>query len=556
MKKIIYKIFCNYLDLPWQYLQSNGKRQNLYQAPLSPAISPILKLSNAHYLFNYAGAYVITFLLTLPFLPQPYQALVIAFFLAFPLSYLLNHYAGIKKLKQNEAAFIRFLQEIIGLLRNGQSLENALVLIVPRFATAYGENNPLVKLLQQLCKALEAGWTLADLENSLKTIFPHNVAANYFSLLRERQALGNQLLKISLQFEKNLLAKKHLEQEIAGNNAQQRMEACILFLLPFIILYILRFGQSDFFQPALSTMPGPFMLLGAFVLICLAGFFIFRLSLPSAHRYKDKSTQKENKIIGICTEFTGLLLPHLQTLLPLVYQESITRHLQIVAASQSQDIKVGDNYSLLLDEHKLLCRHFAEKLIVITGSLLLSVLLALAASEFLYLLPFIVFGTAFLHDQELINKSISYQEAVMLVFPWDFSLLLMLLANQYSLINAFAELQKLLSDDDLLKNKFYKFWQNALLGEFSLAPFFHWANKLQTPDLVNAVAALKNYQANGNPKNLSALEQQCQDLFKSSLRQQKVRIAKRQSFLIIPMTLDLLAVLLITLAPVLPGLSL
>lgn len=555
MLKKVQLLIYHFLDWPWQYYQSNNCLLTEPLKAIQQKISPILLLSWQHYLANYLLSYALACLLMLPFFNQRTLAIILALPLAFLIAFMLNHWAGLRKLKQNELLFLRFLQEIIALLRNGQSLENALLAVKPRFLIAYGKKYIFNQLFSELCQALESGWTLDDLQATLKLIFPNNLAKNYFLLLKDRQALGNQLLKISLQFEQNLLEHKHLEQEIAANAAQQRFEAAILFALPFIILYLLRYGQSDFFRPALNSTLGQSLLVAAFLVICLAALVLFYLFLPQSKKPKAAVKSSEKQLLKkYSIRLATYLLPYLQNILPLFYLETLKKHLQIVAAAA--DLNNEQHNSLLLDEHQLLLQHFAEKLSLVLLGLLGTICLAYfqlhLALTGLIILPLLLL----LHDQELFNKSSRYQTAVMEVFPWDFSLLIMLLANQYSLFNALAKLQNLLSAEDILKLKFYNFWQTALLGEFSLDSFFHWANKLQTVELVNAVAALKNYQANGNVKNLAALETQCRYLFKSALLTQKAKLSKLQTLLIIPMALDLIAVLLITLAPVIPSLSL
>ena len=73
--------------------------------------------------------------------------------------------------------------------------------------------------------------------------------------------------------------------------------------------------------------------------------------------------------------------------------------------------------------------------------------------------------------------------------------------------------------------------------------------------LNNCLSALRAYITGGDIISLKMLSEQTEQLFIGALQEQKKAQSKRQSAFVLPMMLDLIAVILITLAPIIPNLA-
>lgn len=542
------------LDYNWQIKQSLSvyeQQERASSSLSSEQISPVLRIAKSLYLANYVIAYVLSFILLMPFLALAKTALLLALALSLLLFKLLNHYFSLQKLYLNEEAFLAFLKELIALLHNGTSFENAILILSPRLCKFYGEKTAFAILLKQICQALSNSWTLRDLQSEFLQLFPNHYAHNYFTILKDQIAVSNQLLKISQSFAKNMQAKANMEREIKANAAQQQMEAIILLAMPFLIIYVLRFLQSDFFLPALTNMPGPLLLLAAFICIALSALILFYLFMREGKKYKSNS--KEH-IFPIYLKLCKYYWPTLIEILPLAYIERIKRSLLICSALKSEQSS-SNTYSLLLNKQELLTNYFAYKLQIMTYAFCILCLLSLLNYYLLCATIPLLIAVFYLLDWELQTKCQKELLALLELLPWDFSLLILLLKNNYSLINCFAKLQSLLNHSDPLRQKFHYFWQQGLLGTSVNKSFFNWTDNISDFTFNSYFSALHAYIANGDKSSLAALSEQTEQLFKNALIEHKQAQSKKQTAFLLPMMLDLIAVMLITLAPVIPSLA-
>lgn len=544
-KHVIYFI----LDLNWQFQKSKFDAA-ISSKPAIEQISPVLRLHKSIYVTNFVLAYIISCCLLMPFLLNINIVFILAIPLTIALFKLINHYCSLKKLCLNEQAFLAFLKELISLLHNGTSFENSILILSEHLCKFYGEKSAFSELLKQLCQALSNSWTLNDLQSEFLRLFPNRYAHNYFTILNDRMALSNQLLKISQVFAKNMQAKANMDQEIRANAAQQQMEACILLLMPFAIIYILRFAQTDFFAPALTTNPGPLLLTLAFICIMASALLLFYLFMHAHNQHKPNINEHVYPFFCAIIQRSW---SNLLQILPLVYIEKLKRNLLICTALENKKESTNGN-SALLSKQILLINYLAFKLQTVVFSLSSLLLLSLLDFRLIYFSVPLTIAVFYLQDLELQSKCQKTLLLLLELLPWDFSLLIMLLRNNYSLINSFAKLQNLLSNKDPLCKKFYYFWQHALLGEPIDKLFFNWADSIANFSFNSYFSALHAYISNGDQMSLAALSEQTEQLFVNALIEHKQAQSKKQTAFVLPMILDLMAVILITLAPVIPSL--
>lgn len=553
MVRITKYLINNLLDYNWQLKQSLSVRKETavnLDTGCVEQISPVLRLPNSLYICNITLAYLISFFILLPFLAKPINSLLLALPLSLIIFKLINHYFSLQKLNLNEQAFLAFLQELIAILHNGTSFENAILHISAKLCKFYGENSAFSLILQQVSQALANSWTLRDLQSKFLQLFPNRYAQNYFTILQDQVALTNQLLVISQSFAKNMQAKANMEQEIKASAAQQHMEATILLFMPLAIIYILRFLQNDFFEPALHKNPGPILLTAAFVCLSLSAILLFYLYVQSDNKYKKPQIEHAHPLCKrLVLHYWTLIIQ----LLPLYYTERLKRNLLICSALSTETEHTHN--SLLQNKQALLSEYFAYKLQVMLISLIILLLLSLFNFKILLIAFPLLILIFYLLDLELQSKCQKELLILLELLPWDFSLLIMLLKNNYSLINSFAKLQKLLADDDPLRKKFHYFWQEALLGSPINNVFFNWTDTIANFTFSSYFNSLHAYVNNGDQISLQVLSEQTERLFINALLEHKQAQSKRQTAFVMPMILDLVAVILITIAPVIPSLA-
>lgn len=539
------------LDLPWQLKQSQPNDEQVETGYIrDDLISPILRIEKSIYLCSFFLAVCTAIFLVTPFVNNITFLFVATFILACFIFKLFNHLIGRRKLQINELAFHSFLQELSSLIHNGCSMENAILEIAPHLSNYYGKKSPLADILANICSAISNGWTINDLNREFMRLFPNNYAYNYFTILHDPVSISNHLLSLSRTFSKNISAKSNLEKEIAANAAQQQMEAVILAIMPFIIIYTLRFLQGDFFSPALTTMPGPLLLTAAFFFIILSMLVLFRLFLPQKLNINKAKLPLPNSYIR---KIAGLIWPFILVAAPVNYIDKLKSNLTLLySLVEKQNNDKQDNLSQM---QNLLITYFAAKIRLILLMSGIVLLFCLSNILFIILLPPAIIIAFVEPDFTLNRKCQKYKLLLLHTFPWDFSLLILLLKNNYSLINSIGKLEKLLPDNDILKQKFAEIYHENTLGKYSDNTFFRFGEKLQIMPLNNCLSALRAYITGGDIISLKMLSEQTEQLFIGALQEQKKAQSKRQSAFVLPMMLDLIAVILITLAPIIPNLA-
>ena len=252
-------------------------------------------------------------------------------------------------------------------------------------------------------------------------------------------------------------------------------------------------------------------------------------------------------------KIAGLIWPFILVAAPVNYIDKLKSNLTLLySLVEKQNNDKQDNLSQM---QNLLITYFAAKIRLILLMSGIVLLFCLSNILFILLLPPAIIIAFVEPDFTLNRKCQKYKLLLLHTFPWDFSLLILLLKNNYSLINSIGKLEKLLPDNDILKQKFAEIYHENALGKYSDNTFFRFGEKLQIMPLNNCLSALRAYITGGDIISLKMLSEQTEQLFIGALQEQKKAQSKRQSAFVLPMMLDLIAVILITLAPIIPNLA-
>ena len=456
---------------------------------------------------------------------------------------------AIKRRTVSREQFKWFLELLLSRLTTGTTLERAISDTIPGMGQMLSSKSPFLRALRTLNRHLQARQSLNQLLPALCRQLDCPEARYYFRILPELQRTGSQITPFSRHFLHMISEQLTLQQDVGSETTQRRTEAVCLASMPFVMALLTR---SSFDPQTAIAMNQTFFAIATTIngLIALTA-----LVLVSRLVVFDPDRIEKVKSWPVCLKryrhwrrfLAAKLHSAYRTLLPASYS---ARFLQILYRLEQQP---GTGITQKID---MTTAYFVRKLdCMLLASLpgILCVLVA-PAGVFLFLLPFVV---AFLHDRQMLYNQRQQQLSYQLLYPVLISVLTALLQAGLSLHRSFeiaSTCVQATNHESRKDNTGFYTDMTTMLNRMHSGSSVHDAlldimDTCPLPEAQAALLLLQRYGQAGENETLQLLTMQasaCWVLHRNATRK---KLEQQSMKLLLPMTLDLLAVLLTALLP-------
>jgi len=427
-----------------------------------------------------------------------------------------------------------FLELIMTRLSSGATLERAIADALPDMEQLLGRTAPFLIQLRTAVRQLEARRPLDELLLDLARTCACPDAARFFQVLPELRRTGSQVASFVRQNLRMATEQLQLRQTVWAETAQRRTEAAFLSLMPFLIAAIFR-GSFDDTTSALMAQPTG--LAGMAAACCLAITAAILTAGNSAPRTQKAAVWPRSAKTASAGRWAKWLNKLYLNGLPAAY----SARLLLVLAGLRQRFGV-DTASFWRRKLRLL------------GLSLLPGLIACAAMPAAWpLIPILPVLASVLQDQQLLSAERKIQDDDRLHVPLLLNLLSALLNAGLSLHRslqiACVSLQPETSAAAGLFCDLERAGSQLQAGQPVRSVLNGLLAVCPIPEAQAALLLLLRYESAGSPDILQLLDlhaSSCWTLHRNAARK---KLEQQNLKLMIPMTLDLAAVLLTALLP-------
>lgn len=445
------------------------------------------------------------------------------------------------KLRLIRRELLQLIQILLGELNRGNTLPVSLArasklrlgeLRGRRFARGY----------QKLIAASENNLPFSFSADLLCEMFPAEEAIRFFNLIRQPERLGRSLVKLFRNFEIGLREADDRRRSLAADRGRTLSELLSLTAMPILFIFFLNKAAEDFMRPAYLSARGSMLLSLAFFFF-LASLWFFRQYLSDLS-FQSRDIKPPEASYRLRKKDRGPLFPKL------IY--AIMRRLRGTRADRAVD--------LLFDEPDEELRLIIYARLLASGLrpvIYISILMLIAASQnisprpLVFLLPLLFIYPTY----RLVAKAEALKENLQSSLPSLFTYLGLCLTAGCSIYRAFSMAEQAFPKPALLHSELNQL-NRRLMNRAQLSEALeHFGRKIDFPE-ASAYLSLLERISHGGGKDEHALLELQNSHFKHVLAERRrKRSAARSNRFLIPMLLDLLAVLCISLAPVIEALK-
>lgn len=315
--------------------------------------------------------------------------------------------------------------------------------------------------------------------------------------------------------------------------------------MPFAVLWSLSLTTKSYLEPAFSTSLGRMLMLFSFFLAvtgyCLAGIIISRSIYTKS---KEMASSQKSSISSIFTKCFSIyvkprpvflkLFIRLGSLLPEGYRLAMKRTLTYLFPNKEH---VFEEYL------------FVKCAILFLGLFLYLILRLFSPLPFMPVL-FAIAILLFLHDVDTKRLIIQNKAHMMRDFPTFVGLLATLLSNGIVLSKALQMCMETFHDASVsFQNELALLRGSMTGGTPAYEALERFANRCQIPDIACALQFAAQYDRTGSLENLNFLKLQCSTCWMQSKITARKQLEESSVKLLVPMILQLVCVMIITITP-------
>jgi len=391
------------------------------------------------------------------------------------------------------------------------------------------ENHLMVnRSLDQMFPELQKNLSCNESSAFLKALTPLRQAGGQMSVyVRQQQIMLNELIA--------------LRRDLSAENAQRQTEAMIMMVMPFAMSNLL--GQTSLLYQH-STMP-VFTVAGlilAFSLAVVAVHLTLRLMSPQVQSFKKRPLlYKDNKL------FSNRLFQTAGVFVNRIYKQFLP---ESYCVQLIQNLAIQSRLSAS-NQKEVISNFLAMKVVYILIGLLPGITIAALDPARFYWVIIIPAACSFLQDQQIMQRSVEIREDEQLAYPEFMSLVLVLLQSGLSLHKTLEICIKNYEDHGgvALNRLLKELAKKIRLGIPAGLAFSDLALCCSIPQIQSALLLIERYDRDGGFENLHMLEMQvsvCWSIYRQAAKKQ---IERRSLLLFVPMTLDLIAILMTAMLP-------
>ena len=471
------------------------------------------------------------FLLSGTFLPQTHLRLI----LALPLS-IFPFVACVRVLYGKRTSSLRsqnkvLMQSLCTSVSDGYSIERAFLCARVDIEKAFGRRCAFAKALKDVEHQLNAHEPL----DRCMTRFCHKL--DYYETLPVLHALslqktvGNQIISI-LRSSCHMLSELHaVSAEVEANNSGKNTEAFMLCLMPFSITYLLSVTSADYLAQAQQSVIGKLLMIVAFIISILSCTFLFSIigEKPTKHTFSFEKSEKS------MTKKTKKKLHHLGSILPSIYSTAILERCGEISFSP-QDAYESFLYKGIIT------------LICCTPLFFFICIMCHLPWPIVFLMDIVIIVLLHVDQQSVVNKR---RLILMEDLPLFISMLSTLLESGLLLPKALHTCGYAFSDQSLLSKELQHILHEIEGGQSAADALESFSHRVNIPEAQSALLLAARFERSGSNEVLGLLRLQsssCWALCRNASRKKR----EREAFImILPMMLDFVSVLLVTVAPAL-----
>ncbi|MDD4367905.1 MAG: hypothetical protein PHP39_03025 [Oscillospiraceae bacterium] len=505
-------------------------------------------------------------------------SIIIALIFAFVPYLSIQHYLGQKAQQACRSTAVLYLQYLLSGLTGGKSLEKMIRQAGGQFCPPALQSADFRQWLSYVNRDLDAQMPLAQALSSHLTVLVSPDVGTAISMLAKAVQLGARAQDFIESAIRMLNEQDRLTEEVAAENARDRLEATVLNYLPLALAIILRqmWGQTS--QAASPPSRQFWLTLLSFCLLLLSWLISTYVKVKKESSGQSKSHRQAAIISRLpLRRFVKNksawhpVIDRLASLYPAarrlkLYQAfSLSQLAQAARTSaKSADRNLGDRSEQTtghtepepLPAYLQFIRQLtAEKLDALLIGLLIGSLAGLFWLPALCLFPLLTLLIALAHDQRILEQAKETELQLLNDLPYFLVISSRLLEAGMSM----AQAMQISSDQLVPERPLYWVISRILVRVSSGLPagpeLAALAARLSTPTAQSALMLLEQYERMGQPHILSRLSEQasrCWELLRNGMRK---GAEQRAALLLIPMMLDLVAVILLAMAPSLDLLS-
>lgn len=504
------------------------------------------------HIFWFAGSLLIVWLACSLYIEPLLLRLLLALPAATLLLLALRRQQTARKLLLAREQFKWFLELLLTRLSAGATLEHAISDTLPGMRQMLGGKSSFIKALDALDQQLKARRPLEALLPFLSRQINCPEADYFFQLLPELQRTGSQTAPFVRQHLHMVSEQLSLQQEIKSETAQRRTEAALLAAMPFIMVLLLRSGFDDTTRTVMGQPAGVAGSAAACVIALAAVILtVSLLAAQTAGPAAPLTLPDWKRAPGRIRHATGQALHRLyRDWLPAAYGTRLLQALTELGRQQPGQ----DQHQ---DDPLFITRYFARKTNLMLVSLLPAALFCVAVPGAWLLLLILPLAMAGLHDQQVFRLRRQILDDYRLAYPILLNLLTALLQAGLSVHRSLQIACACLRPPDQaatarqagLPADLDTVHRQMQTGRPAGRILEGLVTRCPLPEAQAALLLLLRYEQSGGADTIQLLTLQanaCWSLYRNSTRKQLEQQSLR---LLLPMAMDLVAVLITALLP-------
>ncbi|HAL74522.1 MAG TPA: hypothetical protein DCM45_05440, partial [Clostridiales bacterium] len=453
----------------------------------------------------------------------------------------VKHFSGAKRYNFALEQFRWLIEHLSARIAAGMTLERAFSEAPDALKLLTGEKSELFLCLKLIEKQLKVNRSLDQMLPELQKVLNCNESYACLKALIPLRKAGGQMSTYVRQQHVMLNEQIALRRDLSADNAQRQTEAMIMMVLPYAMSSLLGQSSSLYQHSALPAFTAAGLLL-AYSLAAIAAHLALRLLNPQVHLCKKSPLIfKENKVISSrLLQNAGLVVCRIyKQFLPQTYyiqlNQNLTAQTRLSASGQNQ---VMSNF-------------FAMKMVYILAGILPGITIAVINPARFYWIIILVTASSFLQDQQVMHRSIEIREDEQLAYPEFLSLVLVLLQCGLSLHKTLEICTKNYQDHGgfALNKSLKEVARKITLGIPAGLAFSDLVLACSIPQIQSALLLIERYDRDGGFENLHLLEMQVSGCWSIYRQTAKKQIERRSLLLFVPMSLDLIAILVTAILP-------
>ena len=485
-----------------------------------------------NHIWIYPPCIIALYFLSACFIYNPVLRITASILLAIPFFSALVHV-----LYQKRASYLRsqckvLFQSLCTSVSGGYSLESAFLASRAQIESVFGKKSVMSQALRRM-----------ESERAAQISFSHSLSQlcfylDYLEILPIMQALsitrivGNGVISILRSSQQMLAELISVKNEVDANNAGKNAEALMLCLMPFGITITLTSFTGDYMTVARNTTMGTIMMLAAFSLSVISCGFL--LSLIGESRQKAFKRQQNEKMYSF---FPDKASENILKILKKILPESF------ISGEYERAIEMGGTPDQILQ-----IKIKKVSLLLIFSFVFSITLLHITDFPLWFCIPFILLVLFFFQIDDK-QKAIKRRECIMEEIPLFLAILTTLLQSGVMLQKAIQICAGAFPVQTVLGSEI--FWLNKQIesGSSAAQAVDLFSSRTPIPEAQAALILCSKYDRSGGTEVLQLLQLQanaCWSLCRNASRKRKERDAVK---MILPMMLDLTAVLLVVITP-------